>query len=174
MADVDEVVSESGENIHDEHEQMRDPASAYGDVVFAGTKDGESYGFYLPDTVVNEDGSISLADYAILTGAEHMVLMDGQAAGKVIAFHKGAKPTLEDPPPPSDEELAAQIRSKRDALIDEVEWRIQRYQQQSALGIETTDSAEAYATILAYVQELRDTTKQDGFPKEVVFPELAV
>lgn len=174
MADVDEVVSEDDENIHDGHEQMEESVIDYGDVVFAGTKDGESYGFYLPDTVINADGSISLADYVVLTGAEHMALMDGQAAGKVIVFHKDAKPTLEDPPPPSDEELAAQIRSKRDALIDKVEWRIQRYQQQSALGIETTDSAEAYAAILAYVQELRDTTKQDGFPKEVVFPELVV
>ena len=174
MADVDEVVSGDGENIYDGHEQMKEAVSDYGDIVFAGTKDGENYGFYLPDTVTNADGSISLTDYVILTGAEHMELMDGQSAGKVIVFHKGAKPTLDDPPPPSDEELAAQIRSKRDALIDEVEWRIQRYQQQSALGIETTDSAEVYAAILAYVQELRDTTKQDGFPKEVVFPELAV
>lgn len=174
MADVDEMFSGDDEKMYDGHEQTEESMGDHGDIVYAGTKDGENYGFYLPDTVTNADGSVSLTDFVILTGAEHMELLDGQSAGKVIVFHKGAKPTLEAPPPPSDDELAAQIRSKRDALIDGVEWRIQRYQQQSALGIETTDSAETYTAILAYAQELRDITKQDGFPKEVVFPELAV
>ena len=146
----------------------------YRGCVFAGSKDGESYGFYLPDTVVDEAGNISLTDYVVLTGDEHMALMDGQGDGKRIVFHKGEKPTLEEPLPPSEEELAEQIRRKRDGMIDEVEWRIQRYQQQTALGIATNDSEGVYEEILAYVQELRDITKQPGFPNEVVFPELAV
>lgn len=174
MADIDEVVSEDNGDVSEDWEQTAVPVSDYGDIVFAGTQDGENYGFYLPDSVMDADGNINLTDFITLTSSEHMKLMDGQSAGKVISFHKGAKPTLEDPPPPSDDELAAQIRAKRDALIVEVEWRIQRYQQQSALGIETTDSMKTYAAVLAYVQKLRDITKQDGFPKEVVFPELAV
>lgn len=143
-------------------------------LVFAGTKDGENYGFYLPDSVVDSDGNVGLSDYEALTEAEHIALLDGQAQGKVITFHEGEKPTLENLPEPTDEELAEQVRSKRDSLIEEVEWRIQRHQQQSALGIETNDSAEAYQSILEYVQELRDITEQEGFPKEVTFPELKV
>lgn len=63
----------------------------YRGCVFAGSKDGESYGFYLPDTVVDEAGNISLTDYVVLTGDEHMALMDGQGNGKRIVFHKGGK-----------------------------------------------------------------------------------
>lgn len=170
MADENET-----EEIYEGYDEVEDSPNEYGDVIFAGTMDGESYGFYLPDSAVDaESGKVKLLDFVVLTPAEHMALMDGQGAGKVITFHKGAKPTLEDPPPPTDEELAARVRQKRDALIDGIEWRIQRYQQQSALGVETTDSTESYAAILAYMQALRDITKQDGFPQSVVFPELTV
>ena len=122
--------------------------------------------------LLDEKGNVRLLDFVILTNKEHMELMDGQGTGKVIAFHKGAKPTLEDPPPPGEEQIAEQIRRKRDSLIDKVEWRIQRYQQQIALGVETNDSQEYYGKLLAYVQALRDVPKQSGFPSDVVFPEL--
>ena len=158
----------------EEKETSEDAKPDYSGVVFAGTKDGENYGFYLPDSVLDEDGTIGLSDFVILTNAEHMALMDGQSAGKVITFHKGEKPTLEDPPPPSDEEIAESVRRERDALIEAVQWRIQRYEQQTALGLETTDSTEVYETILVYVQELRDLPSQSGFPRDVVFPVLAV
>lgn len=143
-------------------------------VVFAGTKDGENYGFYLPDSVVDADGNVGLSDYVALTEEEHIALIDGQSQGKIITFHEGGKPTLENPPEPNDEELAKQIRARRDYLIEAVEWRVQRYQQQSALGIETNDSREDYAAVLEYVQKLRDITEQDGFPQKAVFPELKV
>lgn len=144
----------------------------YSGCVFAGTMDGENYGFYLPDSVTDEDGNMKLYDFTVLTAAEHMALMDGQASGKVITFHKGEKPTLEDPPPPSDEQISEQVRRRRDSLIDDVEWRIQRYQQQSALGVETNDSQEYYEKLLAYVQALRDIPAQSGFPRNVVWPEM--
>ena len=60
-------------------------------MIFAGTKDGKTYGFYLE----NE----GLKSSVELTDDEHMALMDGQAEGKEIVFHEGAKPTLQDPPP---------------------------------------------------------------------------
>ena len=147
----------------------------YSECIFAGTQDGETYGFYLPDSVIDEStGEIQLKDYVTLTSQEHIALMDGQCEGKRIVFHKGEKPTLEDPEPPTEEQLAKEVRRKRNNLIEEVEWRIQRYQQQSELGSKTTDSEETYKALLLYVQELRDITLQEGFPKEVVFPELKV
>lgn len=166
----------AGENetkeIYEGYEEAKNPATPYGNCIFAGTMDGENYGFYLPDAVLDEEGNVRLLDFVIITNKEHMELMDGQGTGKVITFHKGAKPTLEDPPPPGEEQIAEQIRRKRDSLIDKVEWRIQRYQQQIALGVETNDSQEYYGKLLAYVQALRDVPKQSGFPSDVVFPEL--
>lgn len=166
----------AGENetkeIYEGYEEAKNLAPPYGNCIFAGTMDGENYGFYLPDAVLDEKGNVRLLDFVIITNKEHMELMDGQGTGKVITFHKGAKPTLEDPPPPGEEQIAEQIRRKRDSLIDKVEWRIQRYQQQIALGVETNDSQEYYGKLLAYVQALRDVPKQSGFPSDVVFPEL--
>lgn len=130
-------------------------------MIYAGTKDGKEYGFYL-----EKEG---LKTYVELTDAEHMALIDAQAGGKVITFHKGAKPTLEDPPPPSDADLAKEARQKRDTLINEIQWRIERYEQQSTLGINTADSESWYKSALAYVQHLRDIPEQQGFPKKVVW-----
>lgn len=166
----------AGENetkeIYEGYEEAKNPATPYGNCIFVGTMDGENYGFYLPDAVLDEKGNVKLLDFVIITNKEHMELMDGQGTGKVITFHKGAKPTLEDPPPPGEDQIAEQVRRKRDSLIDKVEWRIQRYQQQIALGVETNDSQEYYGKLLAYVQALRDVPKQSGFPSDVVFPEL--
>ena len=50
----------------------------YRGCVFAGSKDGKSYGFYLPDTVVDEAGNISLTDYVvrgIITGIIVVVIL---------------------------------------------------------------------------------------------------
>ena len=130
-------------------------------MIFAGTKDGKDYGFYL-----ERDG---LKDVVELTDEEHMALMDAQAEGKVIVFHKGAKPTLEEPSPPSDDELARAVRQKRDMLINAIQWRIERYSQQKTLGIKTDDSDDWYKAALSYVQGLRDIPKQQGFPKEILW-----
>ena len=87
-------------------------------MVYAGTKDGTIYGFYL-----EADG---LQNVFEVTNEEHMALLDGQSSGKVITFHADGKPTLEDPPAPTTEELAERARSKRDDLIEAVSWRIER------------------------------------------------
>lgn len=173
MSDFDKpVLQDEKEKSYGSGVHPVDAVSDYRGVIFAGTKDGKNYGFYLPDSVVGENGEINLSDYVILTDEEHIALMDGQTGGKVIKFHKGAKPTLENQAEPDDEELASIIRQKRNSLITETEWRIQRYNQQLSLGIETTDSEGFYQSLLEYVQALRDVPLQTGFPKEVVWPEL--
>lgn len=70
------------------------------------------------------------------------------------------------------EELAEQARRKRDSRIEDVSWRIERYQTQRDLGIPTTDSAETYTQILQYVQDLRDIPAQGGFPADIIWPTL--
>lgn len=130
-------------------------------MIFAGTKDGKTYGFYLE----NE----GLKSSVELTDDEHMALMDAQAEGKVIVFHEGAKPTLQDPPPPSDADLAKEARQKRDTRINAIQWRIERYEQQKTLGIKTDDTDDWYKAALSYVHGLRDIPKQQGFPKEIIW-----
>ena len=43
----------AGENetkeIYEGYEEAKNPAPPYGNCIFAGTMDGENYGFYLPD-----------------------------------------------------------------------------------------------------------------------------
>ena len=90
----------AGENetkeIYEGYEEAKNPTPPYSNCIFAGTMDGENYGFYLPDAVLDEKGNVRLLDFVIITNKEHMELMDGQGTGKVITFNKGAKPTWSD------------------------------------------------------------------------------
>lgn len=159
----------AGENetkeIYEGYEEAKNPATPYGNCIFAGTMDGENYGFYLPDAVLDEEGNVRLLDFVILTNKKHMELMNGQGLGKVITFHKGAKPTLQDPPP----RPMMTLPKKRGKSINEIQWRIERYNQQKTLGIKTDDTDDWYKSALGYVQYLRDVPKQQGFPKEIVW-----
>lgn len=87
-----------------------------------------------------------------------------------------------DPEPPTEEERwasltteqrAEEIRSKRDGLIDDIMWRVERYQTQKALGVTTTDSETQYRAVLAYIEELRQVPEQASFPDEVEWPEMS-
>lgn len=64
--------------------------------------------------------------------------------------------------------LAAEVRALRDAKIDAVSWRYERYARQTRLGWPTTDSITALDT---YVQILADLPLQTGFPWQVNWPE---
>lgn len=65
---------------------------------------------------------------------------------------------------PTEEEKAANVRRQRDQYIDDIKWRVERYNSQKDLGIETTDSTEAYLLVLRYMQYLRDIPEQEEFP----------
>lgn len=60
------------------------------------------------------------------------------------------------------------IRQKRNALINEVIWRIQRYESELRLQITPTDNIES---LDRYIQDLRDITKQPD-PFNIVWPTL--
>lgn len=62
------------------------------------------------------------------------------------------------------ERLAAEKRAERDAAIEQIIWRVQRYGQQKALQIPSTDSEETYLNLLQYIQSLRDISKEPDFP----------
>ena len=54
----------------------------------------------------------------------------------------------------SNNELSLKRRAERDSAIESVIWRVQRYEQQKQLGIQTTDSDNTYMNILKYIQYL--------------------
>ena len=68
----------------------------------------------------------------------------------------------------SEEEIAASKRMERDAKLNSVTWRLERYNEQKQLEIETTDSAETYKLLLQYRQYLRN------IPEEVDFPHVDI
>ena len=89
----------------------------------------------------------------------------------LIIEDKGDYLEAVNPPEPTDEQKAAEARAKRDRRINAIRWRIERYQTQAAAGIETTDTADQYKSILLYIQALRDVPEQAGFPDAIEWPE---
>lgn len=62
----------------------------------------------------------------------------------------------------------AQIRSKRNELLKDVEWRVRRNLNQQRLGITPTDRIEK---LDEYMQGLRDITLQED-PNYITWPPL--
>lgn len=81
-------------------------------------------------------------------------------------FVAGYAPTM------PQEEKASLIRSERDQKLEEVAWMAERHRSQKDLGAETTLTEEQYMELLRYMQDLRDVPQQNGFPKNIVWPEL--
>lgn len=72
--------------------------------------------------------------------------------------------------PMTDEEISArEVRGERDRKIAEVRWRIERHQDQVAMGIQPQ---EPLLPILEYVQALRDVPNQEGFPNSIIWPSI--
>ena len=63
---------------------------------------------------------------------------------------------------PTDEELAVQVRRKRDFLLEECDYYVMS---------DYPSTAEGLLVVKKYRQELRDITSQSGFPKEITWPE---
>lgn len=68
---------------------------------------------------------------------------------------RGRYRIVEVPKPTAEEQAILQRRNRNDA-IDAIMWRVQRYEQQTRLGIATTDGENTYLSILSYIQYLRD------------------
>lgn len=100
------------------------------------------------------------ADLAVYCNENGMIIED-----------KGDYLEAVNPPEPTDEQKAAEARAERDRRIDAIRWRIERYQTQAAAGLETTDTADQYKSILLYIQALRDVPEQAGFPDAIEWPE---
>ena len=119
--------------------------------------------------------ALSISDdwlaYKPLSDAEHMKIIDGQGNGKVIKWRDDATPYLAEPDPPTPEELAVQARAERDAKIQAINWRLERYERQKAISIVTNDTDDWYKAALQYLQDLRDVPEQKDFPQKIQWPQ---
>ncbi len=76
-------------------------------------------------------------------------------------YHSGSYYPLGEVP---EDVLKKEKRFHREAIFDEIKWKIDRYREEQDLGIKTTDSEEEYRSYLEYRQYLRDLPQMQGFP----------
>lgn len=69
-------------------------------------------------------------------------------------------------------DLALDVRSKRDVLIEGTRWMVERHRDQIDAGTATTLTVAQFANVLIYRQALRDISKQAGFPSIIDWPVL--
>ena len=65
------------------------------------------------------------------------------------------------------------IRSKRDALINEADILLIKYQEQVELGVINVDDDYRLA-LLQYKEDLRNVPEQAGFPENVIWSEMPI
>ena len=76
------------------------------------------------------------ADAVEITEAEHAALIEGQSLGKLIVADASGRPILQDPPPPSPEQIMSRLEARVQQWLDE---------QARALGYDDIKSAVTYA-----------------------------
>ena len=73
-----------------------------------------------------------------------------------------------EPKKPTQEELEAQnanrVRSIRSEYMAETLNKVERYETQKAIGLDTTESEDTYRNYLLYLQYLRDVPQSADFP----------
>ena len=75
-------------------------------------------------------------DAVEITEAEHTALIEGQSQGKRIVADEGGRPILQDPPPPTAEQIMARLEARVQRWLDD---------QAQALGYDDIRSAVTYA-----------------------------
>ena len=100
-------------------------------------------GFYAPEI----HGDNIPADAVEITEAEHAALLEGQSNGKRIVADESGRPILQDPPPPTPEQIMQRLEARVQLWLDE---------QARALGYDDIKSAVSYAEEPAVPQFQRE------------------
>lgn len=103
--------------------------------------------------------SVGIGDAVNFYKSIGMTEMDVEKAYNGSWYVKGFAPT------PTDDILATQIRLERDSKIAATDYLAMP---------DYPLSEEERAVVIAYRQALRDLPTQEGFPREVVWPEVPV
>lgn len=104
-----------------------------------GFYDAAIHGDNMPDDVVE------------ITAEEHAALLEGQSQGKLIDFDEDGRPFLADPPPPTAEQLQAQVNAEARAYLLSTDWYVTRWQEKQT-PIPAEISAERDAARLRVVE----------------------
>lgn len=72
---------------------------------------------------------------------------------------------------PTTEDLAEEIRAKRDILLEQADKLLLRYEEELEIGIIEQNDTYRKA-LLRYKYDLRNIPQQEGFPENVEWPKL--
>ena len=105
------------------------------------------------------------------TGADEVKLVKTPTLKRFWVIGDEPKPYV-----PAEDELKVQVRTVRDNYMQTTQNRIDRYRNQKELGIETTDTEEAFKRLLEYTQYLRDYPNGENWwvKNPMVFDEWVV
>ena len=96
-----------------------------------------------------------MVDFVVANGLE---ILDKRPEYFEIVEPK--KPTQEE----LDEQNANRVRSIRSEYMAETLNKVERYETQKAIGLDTTESEDTYRNYLLYLQYLRDIPQSENFP----------
>ncbi|OPG73067.1 phage tail protein [Pseudomonas ogarae] len=91
-------------------------------------------------------------------------------AGKIRSHDASGLPILIDLPSATNEELAAAERKWRDGQVSATEWLVTRHRDEQDMQVPTTLTADQFAQLLSYRQELRDWPLALDFPHQTGRP----
>ena len=113
------------------------------------------------DAEIEDAGYVSVSDPPSYDSSTHKLTWTG-TAWQVVALTTDELNTIQS-------NLWSEVRETRDNMIQNVEWRIMRYQSEVRLGITTT--TDSIFDLDTYIQELRDITDQSD-PSSITWPAL--
>ncbi|MDK1394842.1 tail fiber assembly protein [Pseudomonas protegens] len=109
-------------------------------------------------------------DAVEITVEEHAALLSGQASGKQIVCGASGRPSLVDPAPPTDEELAAVAKMKCDQLLSIAALCIAPLQDAVDLDEATPGELASLKAWKQYRVAVNRVPEQQGYPGKVDWP----
>ena len=110
-------------------------------------------GFYARDI----HGDNIPADAVEITEAEHAALLEGQSQGKLIGADENGRPILQDPPPPTPEQIVTQYTAAVQKHLDDFA-RTRGYDGILSAATYATSTNPKFAVEGQYAMEARDAT----------------
>ena len=97
------------------------------------------------------------ADAVEITEAEHAALIEGQSLGKRIVADENGRPILQDPPPPTAEQIVAQYTAAVQKHLDDFA-RTRNYDNIQSAATYATSAVPKFKAEGQYAVEARDAT----------------